>query len=107
MDCIHCQCLQVPLCRLSKEIFDFSEKIQKLVEKTLPLDLSARGSGLPIGEERSNLANLKASLRFLYSGMLNRKVEQSLLEKSKKVLEQSEKVVKVEESVEKSKVMNH
>ena len=69
---------------LSKEIFELSEKIQKLVQKTLPLNLKAKGSGVPTGEERSNLANLKASLRFLYSGMLNRRDEQSLLEKSKK-----------------------
>lgn len=69
---------------LSKEIFDLSEKIQTLTQRILPLDLKARGSGIPAGEKRHRLANLRSALRFLNSGMLNRSVKQSLLDQSKK-----------------------
>ncbi|MBT5539867.1 MAG: ATP-binding protein [Candidatus Marinimicrobia bacterium] len=67
---------------LSSEISDLSGKIKELIQKALPLDLIARGSGLPSGEERERIANLRSALRLISAGMMDRNVEQSIIDQA-------------------------
>ena len=69
---------------LSREIADLCEKIQEVTQRAIPLDLAARSSGLPPGEERERLSNLKAAIGFLSSGMMGRNAEQSTLVRAKR-----------------------
>ncbi|MDD2389224.1 MAG: AAA domain-containing protein [Desulfobacterales bacterium] len=72
---------------LSSEIADLSEKIQEITQRALPLDLAARGTGLPSGGERERLANLRSALGSLSSGMMGRNVEQSILDQAQRDIE--------------------
>jgi len=65
---------------LYKKIGVLSEKIQSISQDLLPLDLSARSSGLPPGEARERLANLRAALRGLSSGMMTEMVFRQTLD---------------------------
>ncbi|EPR43396.1 protein of unknown function DUF559 [Desulfococcus multivorans DSM 2059] len=69
---------------LSSEIADLSERIQEITQRALPLDLSARGNGLPPGEERERLANLSAALRSLSSGLMDRNVAETHLDQAQR-----------------------
>ncbi len=68
---------------LSNEIAELSEKLRETARRALPQDLAARGGGLPPGEERNRLSNLKVALGHLSSGMMNRHDAQSTLEKAR------------------------
>ncbi|SMC63304.1 AAA domain-containing protein [Desulfocicer vacuolatum DSM 3385] len=68
---------------LYKRIAVLSEKIQSITQELLPLDLSARSSGLPRGDARERLANLRAALRGLSSGMMTETVSRQTLEQVK------------------------
>lgn len=67
---------------ISSEITDLSDKIQEITQRSLPLDLVARGSGLPPGGERERLANLRAALGSLSSGMMDRNVARTTLDQA-------------------------
>lgn len=69
---------------LSSEVANLSEKIQKITQRALPLDLAARGRGLPPGEDRERLANLRAVLGSLSSGMVDQNTVQTNLDQAQR-----------------------
>jgi very-short-patch-repair endonuclease len=68
---------------LYQTIGEISSEIQKITRKILPLDLSARSSGLPAGDERERLANLLAALGLLSHGLLDEHTRQDRLQRIK------------------------